>query len=722
MRLNRRSFIKNTGYVAVGFTLFPNVHWILDTDCETNHSPIIDAPAIRDWIQILEDGNIRVITGKMELGQGIRIAIAQVAAEELNTPIERIEVFLADTEITPNEGYTAGSQSIVRSAMAVRQAAAAAAEVLLGKASAELGIDKNELNIQNGYIIAKKDGGRFTFREILKGAQLEENTDKSTKLKPKNQYRYVGHPVPRKDIEKMVRGKSVYVQDLRFPGMLHARIARSSSYRSKLIEYNPDNAEKINDVVKIIRTNDFIGVLAHEEYQAIKAKRQLEQDCIWSKNGFTVEFDNLKDHIKDIAEPPVQVQNKGSLHLTNKTHKAEYYKPYIMHGANGPSCAVAICKNGKVHIWSHTQGVFPLRGAIAQLLDFSEEDVRITGVPGAGCYGHNAADDAAAEAAILAVEYPNHYIRLQWDRTEEHGLEPYGCAMIMDLEASLSADGKIDSWQCNVWSDSHSTRPSGNEMNLLPTGSYKTISVNIPQGYRGGGYRNADPYYSIPNLSIDAHFYNGPLRVSSLRSLGAFANIFAIECFMDELAELAGIDPVQFRIQHIDDNRAREVLEKVVMMTSGITPNQNQGLGFGFSRYKNSASYCAVAALISIERDKTIKVQKMWAAIDSGEVINPDGLTNQTEGGMIQSASWTLLEEVKFHRNNITSRDWYSYPILRFPDTPEVEVEIINRPYEPPMGAGEAAQGPSSAAIANAVYQASGKRIRNLPLNRYFNL
>jgi CO/xanthine dehydrogenase Mo-binding subunit len=386
-----------------------------------------------------------------------------------------------------------------------------------------------------------------------------------------------------------------------------------------------------------------------------------------------------------------------------------------MHASIGPSCALAIYENDQLHVWSHSQGIFPLRESLSKLLKLPAEKIHVTGVPGSGCYGHNGADDVAADVALLAMAYPGKHIKLQWTRSDEHGWEPYGSAMIMEAAALLDSAGNITGWQYDMWSDTHSIRPGGDANNLLAAQHYAT-PLKEKSGFSGGGYRNADPYYNIPNQRVDAHFFKGPLRTSALRSLGAYANVFAIESFMDELAEKAGKDPFTFRLMHLHDERAKAVIRKLQEMVSTIKPSANTGIGIAFSRYKNSASYCAVAARVHVQEAGAIQVQKMWSTIDSGEVINLDGVINQTEGGMIQSASWTLMEQVKFDAQHVTSRDWVSYPIMRFNQVPDVEVVVLDQHNEKAMGAGEAAQGPAAAAIANAVYKASGKRIRHLPL------
>ena len=553
-----------------------------------------------------------------------------------------------------------------------------------------------------------KTGNRkLTFAELLEGKQITDEVRLPVTLKPKENYRLVGKAIPRDDIGRMVRGEQVYVQDLRFPGMVHARVVRPAAYGARLLKFDEQYVQKnMQGLLKIVMNGSFLGVIAEDEYQAIQGQKLMRWSSAWSESSpLPADDENqLQDYLKKLPVKSERVHEEGKITPENFTHSARYFKPYIMHGSIGPSCAVALWDKNILHVWTHSQGVYPLRDALSKMLHLSSENIHVTGVPGSGCYGHNGADDVAADASLLAMAYPGRHIRLQWSREEEHAWEPYGSAMIMNASAHLDNTGKITGWKYELWSDTHSTRPGGNAENLLAAHYLETPFNPGSGGYSGGAYRNAQPYYSIPNQQIDAHFFKGPLRVSALRSLGAYANIFATESFMDELAEKAGKDPYEFRIMHLQDERAKAVIRKLQEFTREQKIAAGTGIGIAFSRYKNSASYCAVAAQVAVDaKEGTVRVQKMWAVIDAGEAINTDGLKNQTEGGMIQSASWTLHEQVKFDSRHITSTDWGSYPIFRFADVPDVEVAVLNRPEEEPMGAGEAAQGPASAAIANAV-------------------
>lgn len=714
----RRDFIKATGRLTIGFTfgswLTAGAAW----QSQELPESLKRNPAINAWLEVLDNGRVRVFTGKLELGQGIRTAIAQVAAEELFLPVSSVEVMLAETGRTPNEGYTAGSGSIEHSAMAVRYAAAAARQKLLELAAVKLRTPVDALHMANGKVSARSGNPALSFAGILEGRQLTDEVRGPVALKPKDQYNVVGKPIHREDIAHMVKGEAVYVQDLRFPGMVHARVVRPPAYSAQLQQVDEQAlAAGVPGLLKTVVNGSFLGVIATDEYQAVQAQLLLRQQTKWTGGTAlpAVKGDALADHLTALPSRTQEVRSKGSV-SGEMSLKARYFKPYIMHGSLGPSCAVALYEGQQLHVWTHSQGVYPLRAALQKMLDLPEERIHVKGVPGSGCYGHNGADDVAADAALLAMAYPGKHVRLQWSRAEEHGWEPFGSAMVMEVAAQLDSAGKISSWQYAVWSDTHSTRPGGSPEKLLPAQYLKTPFRGNDGGFSGGAYRNAEPYYNIPNQRIQAHFFEGPLRVSALRSLGAYANIFAIESFMDELADKAGKDPYEFRLMHLDDERARAVIRRLRELTEGQQAD-GAGIGIAFSRYKNSATYCAAAARVAVNvTTGAIQVQKMWAAIDAGEVINPDGISNQTEGGLIQSASWTLQEQVLFDERHITSLDWQSYPIFRFSQVPEVEVAILDHPSEKALGAGEAAQGPAAAAIANAVYKACGKRVRYLPM------
>ncbi|WP_339705908.1 molybdopterin cofactor-binding domain-containing protein [Algoriphagus aquimarinus] len=727
-KTSRRKFLRDIGYISVAFPLL--------SSCFGEQDPVVaarvnyegdlpgsmrNATKVNAWLHVLEDGRVMVFSGKVELGQGIRTAIRQVAAEELDLELDQVEVHLAETGLTPDEGYTAGSSSVPNSAMSVRYAAATARQKLLELASAKLNIAEEDLILYNGKVKSKKSNQSLNFAEILEGAQIDLEVTKPVPLKIKSGYRYVGKAIPRKDIEKMVRGEEVYIQDLRFPGMVHARVLRPAGYQSKLVKVDDSGlSTAISGIIKTVVNGSFVGVITDREYQAVKAEAYLRKYSEWTPSPSFPNQETLFAHLKSIAEKPQSIRNEGDITTIpngTETFKASYTKPYLKHGSIGPACGIAMYDGEILHIWSHSQGIYPMRRAIAAMLKMEQEKLHVIAVPGAGCFGHSTADDAAADAAILAMAYPGKHIRVQWSRQDEHTWDPYGTAMIMELEASLDANGKIKTWKTDVWTDSHSMRPDNDPATLLDT-RYLENPVQLKgRGYLGGGHRNADPYYSIPNMQVNAHFFNGPLRVSSLRSLGSYTTIFSIESFMDELAEKAEKDPLEFRLAHLEDVRAIAVINKIQEMSNGERLEDGEGIGYSFSRYKNTTAYATAAAKVSVDRASgTIKLLKMWAAVDVGEIINLDGIINQIEGGMLQAASWTLKEEVTFEDNKITSSDWRKYPVFRFSDIPEVEVAMIDRPNEAAEGGGEVSMPPTGAAIANAVYKACGKRVYDLPI------
>lgn len=724
---SRRNFLKNIGCITVGFPLLGS-RLVDPSDSIAGTTNSFDelpenlkrANTVNSWLQVLEDGRVRIFSGKVELGQGIRMAICQVAAEELDLELEQVEVHLAETEVTPDEGYTAGSGSIPNSAMSVRFAAATAKQKLLELASMKLNSPVENLQFQQGKIKVKNGNQSLNFAEVLNGEQIEMEVQKSVPVKEFSTHRYVGKPIHRKDIPKMVRGEEIYIQDLRFPGMVHARVLRPASYHSTLQSINLEGLEsEIPGLIKTLVKGSFVAVLTEREYQAMKAERILKDRTVWSEG---IPFPDEKDlfaHLESIANPPETIKNEGNIEQEfsgNQTYKSRYSKPYLEHGSIGPACGLALYDGDILQIWSHSQGIYPMRRAIASMLEMEENKIHVTSIPGAGCFGHSTADDAAADAAILALEYPGKTIRVQWSRNDEHTWEPFGTAMIMEMQASL-IEGKITAWKSDIWTDSHSVRPNKDPATLLDTRYLENPIPLTQRGYLGGGHRNADPYYSIPTMQVNAHYFDGPLRVSSLRSLGSYGNIFAIECFMDELAKKAGEDPFEFRIAHLTDERAVATIRKIQEITEKEHLEEDEGIGFAFSRYKNNTAYASIAAKVKVDQASgKLTLLKMWAVGDVGQIINLDGIINQFEGGMIQAASWTLKEQVTFEGTQITSNNWISYPIFRFDEIPEVEVVMIDRPELPAEGGGEVSMPPTGAAIANAVYRACGKRIYNLPI------
>ncbi|SIS98132.1 xanthine dehydrogenase family protein molybdopterin-binding subunit [Belliella pelovolcani] len=731
---NRRSFLKTSGHLLIGFNLFPL------SFCSTKETeelknlyhgiperPHKGREIIDSWIRLDAEGYVTILTGKQELGQGIRTALMQIAAEELDVPFEKCRIINGDTGQTANEGYTAGSNSVEGSGSAIRQAAAEARLFLLKEVGKEWNISIENLKVKDGIILGP-EGKKKTFWEILNGKYLEENITGEAEFKSPDRHQIIGKPYQRAEILDMVQGKPHFVHDLRFPDMLHARVVHPPSYGSKLKSLDTSSIMEISGVEHVIVDGSFVAVVAKREYQAIKAWEKIRAISEWEKSLIKISPKVLFEDMKRNSAAPQQVEKhldiNSAIDKSAKTLKSTYTKPYHMHGSTGPGCSISLWKDDQLTVWSPTQGVYPLQNTLSDLFGLKKEQIRCIGMPGSGCYGHNSADDVSAESALIAKQVPGKHIRLQWMRDSEHQWEPYGSAMQIALEAGIDQEGKITAWKTQIWSDTHSTRPNGKAGHYISARHLENAFEFQKGGFSGGSYRNAAPLYTIPDRELLLHNYEGPLRTSALRGLGAYGNIFALESFMDELAKAAEIDPFEFRIKNLNNPRAIEVIQSLKLKSNWENRDQSRDVGYGlaFAQYKNSASYYAVLAEIhKSEQEGKFRLHKLTGVIDSGQCINPDGLKNQTEGGMIQSASWTILEAVQYDENGITSKDWSSYPILRTNNVPEVEVHIINRPEEKPLGAGEAAQGPVAAAIVNALSSILGRRIYDLPLREYFS-
>ena len=721
---SRRGFLLGGGALIVSFALPPRLVTAQELAAKNLPGSLQRNAHLDSWIRIDERGAITVFTGKCELGQGIKTALIQVAAEELGVAPQSIHLVTADTALTPDEGYTAGSHSMQDSGTAIRYAAAQARALLIGAAAVRLAVSAEHLKAHDGAVVAD-DGRRLGFGELVKDKLLHVTADGRADLTEAAHYRLIGKPVQRVDIPAKVSGAPAFVQDLRLPGMLHARVVRPPSYHATLVRLDTTPVAKMPGVRAVHRDGNYLAVIAEREYQAVAAMQALSAAAAWSETPTLPEPDKIFDWLgsQPVEHIPV-LGGSGALPGGTRILESTYRRAYQMHGSIGPSCAVAQIENGQLTVWTHSQGVFPLRAAIAQLLQLPPEKVRCIQVDGSGCYGHNGADDAGADAALLAMALPGRPVRVQWMREQEHAWEPYGSAMITKARAALGADGRIAGWDYSVRSCTHATR-AGPAGNLLP--AWLLAQPRTPPPPRalplpeGGGHRNAAPLYSLPDARVAYELVAAmPLRVSALRSLGAYMNIFSIESFMDELALAAKADPIDFRLRHLDDPRARAVINVAAERFgwSNYQRRPDHGRGFAFARYKNLAAYLALAAEVEVDRTGgRVRLKRAVAAVDCGEAVNPDGIENQIQGGILQSASWTLHERVTFDRTRITSRDWSSYPILRFSGIPdEIRVHVVNQPGAPFLGAGEAAQGPTAAALANAIVDATGTRLRDLPL------
>jgi CO/xanthine dehydrogenase Mo-binding subunit len=678
-------------------------------------------PRLSQWLRLHGDGTVSVFIGKVEIGQGIVTALAQIAAEELGVAPERIRMIAADTAVSPDEGVTSGSLSVQDSGTALRRACAQARALLLERAAARLRVSAGDLRVEDGAVRA---AGRSTsFWECADDALLDIEVDETAALKSPRDYRLVGRSAPRLDLPDKIAGRPRFIQDMAPPGMLHGRVVRPPHGFAALTSLDDRKVKAMPGVAAVVIDGGFVGVIAEREEVAISAQRVLRREASW-KDADPLPQD-VYAWLKQHAVEHRVVSEKAdaeALSRATKALQASYTKPYVSHAPIGPSCAIAQFQGDKLLVWSHSQGIFNLRRDLAMALGMREDAIVVRHAEGSGCYGHNGADDVALDAALLARAAGGRPVQVQWMRDDEFAWAPCGPAMALDLRAALDSQGNVVDWQHELWSNGHSGRPGRSDNPALVAAWHlarpfkRPTAVNMPLP-AGAADRNAIPLYDFPNQRIVNNYVREmPVRTSALRSLGAYANVFAIESFMDELAEAAGSDPVGYRLRHLRDPRARAVIESVARRANWTdwTPADGRGHGIGFAKYKNLGAYCAVVAEVDVDHE--VRVKRLLLAVDAGLIINPDGVINQIEGGAIQSASWTLKEQVKLDARGITSLGWEEYPILKFSEVPAVEVELIPRPEFPSVGAGEAAQGPTGAAIVNAVAHALGLRVRELPL------
>ena len=686
--------------------------------------PLNDNPQLDRWVAFPAPGKVTVLTGRVELGQGVLTAMAQIAADELDVAMARITIRSGDTEKAPNEGYTAGSQSIQFGGVALRQACADVRALFLEQAAKTLGCNTSELSIRDGSILR---GGRPTGQDYwtLAGAvDLAVMATGNGVRKRLADLKSIGESSARLDLPAKIFGGAIFIHDMKLEGMVHARVVRQPNRGASIGAIDEKAiARAAKGPVEFVRNGNFLAILGHDEtavetaaaaalnhvkWQNVDAPAPIQQEANWLLQRPAVD--------RAFGAEPTDAKGKERFERT-------YTRGYLAHASISPSCGLALYKDGKLTVWTHCQGVYPLRAALAKTLKLDAAAITVHHVQGSGCYGHNGADDAAADAAIIAVQKPGTPIRVRWRREEEFIYEPKTPAMIVKVRALLDEAGKPADWTQEIWSPTHNLRPGagGNLLGALalPDPPPEPPPNDVPEANGGGATRNAEPLYAIPAKRILHHLVTeAPVRTSALRGLGAMPNVFALECCIDELAERAGKDPVAYRLSIVTDDRARTVIEKVAAMAKW-NPREpggsGRGRGIAFARYKNKAAYSAVVVELSVDED--IRLQHVWCATDAGLVINPDGVINQLEGGIIQSASWVLKEQVRFD-NGIASFDWETYPVLKFSEVPEIDIELINTRDEVPLGVGEVTAGPTAAAIGNAVSHALGTRIRDLPLTR----
>ena len=682
-------------------------------------------PKLSSWVRFTPDGTVALSPGKVEIGQGIVTALAQIAADELDVDIARVRMLRASTAASPNEGVTSGSLSVQHSGRAIRHACAEIRQIFLTAAADRLGVDIGHLDIADG-VISGPGNVSTSYWELAGEVSLDRDATPGAAAKPANRRTLAGRSHQRIDIPDKVFARPRFIQDLALPDLLHGRVLRPELADAKLLDLHEEAAREIAGLVTIVRDGHFAGVVCETEHGAEAALAALRKAATWSAGEALPDDTDLAAFLKAQPLETSVIATKAAAQsaIATRTIARQYTRPYLAHASMAPSCAIAQWTDDRVRVWSHSQGVYLLRADLAIVLGLPAENITVEHVEGAGCYGHNGADDVALDAVLLAKAARGRPVRVQWSRADEMTQAPFGAAMAIEIEADLDAEGDIIGWRHAIWSNGHTARPGrATQPALLAATEIATpfprlISTNPPQANGGGADRNAIPLYDFPAWQITSHrLLTMPIRTSALRTLGGQGNVFAIECFLDEIAAMRGEDPVAFRLRHLSDERAKDVIRAVARRTNWKPARTGgTGTGIGFARYKNTGAYCAVVA--EVEGDADVRVKRLTIAVDVGEAVNPDGVVNQIEGGAIQATSWVLKERVRFDRGRITSHSWTDYPILRFSEVPEVEVEVIQRAEVEPVGAGEAAHGPVTAAIANAVFDCLGVRVRDLPITR----
>jgi CO/xanthine dehydrogenase Mo-binding subunit len=679
---------------------------------------LVDNPLLSQWVAF-EPGRVRVASGKVEIGQGIVTALTQIAAEELDIEPARVRVVSGDTDVSPSEGFTSGSYSVAIGGASVRLACAEVRELYLEHVAEHIGCRTREIEVRSGrFFFEGKDLGH-DYWSLASKIDLRRPATGNAPTKAPDTYRIVGRDLPRIDLPAKLAG-AAFIHDLAPANLLHARVLRRPWRDARLASLDEAKVRKAAGApVEIVREGDLVAFLAASETTVMRAAEAARNNARWEGGEpIPAEIDD-PEWLKRQPSRDRTVE-RGSASSGKYDLVRRYSRPFLTYGSIGTSCALAELKDGHLHVWSHCQGPDHLRDWIARSLGMERGNVSVHHTQGAGAYGHNTADDAAFDAAFLATRRPGRTVRVQWAREDEFLAAPISPACAIELRAALGPDKRPRDWAIEIWSPPHAQRPgmNGNAnfagAEALPNAPARKEINDVPDERGGGATRNAWPIYDFPHQKLIHHMLPRlPLRTSSLRGLGAWANVFAIESFMDELAELAGEDPVQYRLSLLSDARARRVVEAAARMSNW---SRRSDLGFGFARYKNIASYAAV--VVEVEVEEKVRLKRVWCAADAGLVITPDGARNQIEGGIVMGASFVLKERVRFAEGRVATASWDDYPILRFSEVPEIEIELMDAKNEPALGLGEASVGPTGAAIGNAVARVLGQRIRDLPLTR----
>ena len=729
--LTRRKVLAG-GVLTVGFAL---AGWQSPTRAGgIGGARSVDPNAVDTFLSVNGDGTVTLYCGKVDLGQGLRIAMRQIAGEELGIGVDKIKYVEGDTGLTPDQGRTSGSNGIQRGGTQIRRAAATARAGLIALAAQRLNVNPDDLIAEGGVVRSKSgannggsNGGTgIRFADLVAGGNFNLKLDPKAPLKNPATYSLVGKPLPRPDVPAKCTGTFTYMQDFSLPGMVHARVIRPPAIGAKLIAVDETSIKNLPGA-SVVRIQDFLAVIADDEWTAVRAVGTLRaQWSEWSglpaQNKLVATL-RAKTDLTDemlVSRGGEQAGNYGAL-----SRSASYYWPMQSHGSIGPSCAVADVDKEAATVWTASQGTHGNRKTFARFLRLPEDQVRLIYLEGAGCYGMNGHEDAAADAAILsqAIGRP---VRVQWSRQDEHGWDPKGPPQLLDISGVVDSTGRICEWRTEMW-----LPQTTKGLSDIPLLGPAAAGLDDVRGLQPGAIsQNTDPPYAADKVEVLAHWLkDAPLRPAPIRSPGKPANCFAVESFTDELASAAGLDPIEFRLRGLDDKRGVEAIKRAAALMNwqsrpspGSGKNAGNGAavmrgrGFAYVHYKHSESYVAMGIDVAVERASgRIKVERVACAFDCGQIINPDGARAQVEGSILQTLSRVLLEEVQFDQSRVTSVDWNSYPILRFSDVPQIEIELIDRPTEAPVGAGEAACTTVGAALANAVFDATGARLRTVP-------
>jgi CO/xanthine dehydrogenase Mo-binding subunit len=719
--MQRREFLKAGGGLVVAFTL-PSLPSAAYAQAASAPPKDMRADEVDAWLLVDPQGKITVYSGKVDLGTGARTALAQLVAEELDVDFGAVDMIMGDTLLTLDQGQTAGSQTISNGGAKLRQAAACARQALLGAAAQKLSVDPSRLSVAKGVVSAGEGGPTVTYGALVADQALDVKLDPKVKLKDPGTYTIIGKSIQRVDIPAKMTGEFTYMQDFKLPGMLHSRVVRPPSFAATLRDVDESSVRDIDGFVSVVRKGNFVAVVGKTEWSAIKAASALK--TTWTEQDQFPDQATLFEYWRGLPrgkdDPVVQSGDAdGVLSTAPKRIKATYDFPVHTHGSIGPSCAVADFRDGHCTIWSPSQSTHSLQGEISGILGVDKSAVRLIYLDGSGCYGRNGHEDCSADAALVS-QLAKAPVRVQWMRADEHGWDPKSPPMTVDLQAALDDAGMPLAWKSEFFiAQAHGTLDEFPLLAAVLSGEKRAAY------YTGNISKNSDVTYAFPNVKTEVHrMMDKAFRTSHLRTPGRMQNTFANESFFDEVAAAGRADPLQLRLKFLKDPRSRAVLEDVARLSAWQTrPSPAtqtgdvlKGRGVGFVRYDNERTYVAVVAQVEVDkRDGGIRVTDVWCSHDCGQVVNPDGARNQIEGGIIQTVSRTLMEQVKFDRRKVTSLDWSSYPILRFTQVPRIVVNLIDRPEMPAWGAGEMAPTVVPAAISNAVFDATGVRLRSVP-------